>query len=99
VIYDLITGKALQRLNGFVTPRNVVFAPDGKLFYVSDSGLGEVLVYDTVTLKVVDRFPAGPLPTPQVQVIAAWRKEPAPREIARQFIGAIPAQRRFSFTD
>jgi YVTN family beta-propeller protein len=38
-------------LRGYVTPRNIVFAPDGKSFYVSDSSLGTVTRLDTTTLK------------------------------------------------
>lgn len=40
--YDLRAGKLLRELSGFVTPRNIVFSPDGERFYVSDSSKGVV---------------------------------------------------------
>lgn len=36
-VYDLEKGELRQVINGFITPRNIVFAPDGNSFYVSDS--------------------------------------------------------------
>ena len=36
VVYNLKTGKVRAMLHGFVTPRNIVFAPSGKFFYVSN---------------------------------------------------------------
>ena len=59
IVYDLATGKVRAVLNGFVTPRNIVFAPAGDRFYVSDSSLGTVAVIDTATLKTVSSVPAG----------------------------------------
>lgn len=59
VVYDLTTGQVRAVLNGFVTPRNIVFAPSGQRFYVSDSSLGTVAVIDTATLKAVGSVPAG----------------------------------------
>ena len=59
IVYDLATGKVRAVLNGFVTPRNTVFAPGGDRFYVSDSSLGTVAVIDTATLKTVSSVPAG----------------------------------------
>ncbi|MDE2082455.1 MAG: beta-propeller fold lactonase family protein [Burkholderiales bacterium] len=51
IVYDLVTGAVRGVLRGYVTPRNIVFAPDGKSFYVSDSSLGTVTRLDTATLK------------------------------------------------
>lgn len=59
IVYDLVTGKLRAVLRGFVTPRNIVFAPSGERFYVSDSSLGTVAVIDTATLKTVSSVPAG----------------------------------------
>lgn len=59
IVYDLATGKVRAVLNGFVTPRNIVFSPAGDRFYVSDSSLGTVDVIDTATLKTVSSVPAG----------------------------------------
>ena len=59
IVYDLQTGKAVKTLGGYVTPRNIVFAPDGKRFYVSDSSLGTVNVVDTATFETLARYPVG----------------------------------------
>jgi YVTN family beta-propeller protein len=60
VVYNLTTGKVRAVLNGFVTPRNIVFAPSGEFFYVSDSSLGTVAKIATSSLKTVSTLPAGP---------------------------------------
>lgn len=60
VVYDLKTGKVRKVLIGFVTPRNIVFAPLGEFFYVSDSSLGTVAKIATSSLKTVGTLPAGP---------------------------------------
>jgi DNA-binding beta-propeller fold protein YncE len=59
VVYDLASHKVRATLHGFVTPRNVVFDPTGKSFYVSDSSLGLVRKIDTATLQDVADLPAG----------------------------------------
>ena len=58
IVYDLATGAVRGVLRGYVTPRNIVFAPDGKSFYVSDSSLGTVTRLDTTTLKPLAHPPA-----------------------------------------
>ncbi|NHQ87690.1 YncE family protein [Iodobacter sp. HSC-16F04] len=60
LVYDLKKGELRQTLPGYITPRNIVFAPDGKSFYVSDSSLGEIIKTDTATLQVLSRMAAGP---------------------------------------
>lgn len=59
IVYDLHTGKPIKTLEGYVTPRNIVFAPDGKRFYVSDSSLGTVNVVDAVSFETLARYPVG----------------------------------------
>jgi YVTN family beta-propeller protein len=59
VVYDLTTGKVRATLKDFVTPRNIVFAPSGKFFYISDSSLGEIKKIDSATLQDVADLPAG----------------------------------------
>jgi YVTN family beta-propeller protein len=59
IVYNLATGQVRAVLHGFVTPRNIVFAPSGKAFYISDSSLGTVAKIDTATLKTVSTVPAG----------------------------------------
>jgi YVTN family beta-propeller protein len=60
VVYDLASGKVRAVLHDYVTPRNVVFDPFGKAFYVSDSSLGEIRKVDAATLRRVTTLPAGP---------------------------------------
>lgn len=59
IVYDLQTGKPLKTLEGYVNPRNIVFAPDGKRFFVSDSSLGTVNVVDAASFETVARYPVG----------------------------------------
>lgn len=60
VVYNLRKGEVRGVLRGYVTPRNIVFAPDGKSFYVSDSSLGEVVKVATDNLKTLTHLSAGP---------------------------------------
>lgn len=62
VVYNLKTRKVRAVLNGFVTPRNIVFAPSGEFFYVSDSSLGTVAKVAISSLKTISTLPAGPAP-------------------------------------
>lgn len=59
VVYDLKAHKVRATLHGYVTPRNIVFDPAGKSFYISDSSLGVVRQIDTGTLQEVASLPAG----------------------------------------
>ena len=58
IVYNLQTGTVRGVLRGYVTPRNIVFAPDGKAFYISDSSRGEVVKIDTATLATIGAFVA-----------------------------------------
>jgi YVTN family beta-propeller protein len=60
LVYDLKTGKIKETLSGYITPRNIVFSPQGDVFYVSDSSLGVVFKIHSATLKTLGQFPAGP---------------------------------------
>jgi len=60
VVYNLQTGAVQGVLHGYVTPRNIVFAPDGKALYVSDSSLGTIAKIDTVSLQAKALMAAGP---------------------------------------
>ena len=60
VAYTLKTGAVQGVLRGYVTPRNIVFAPDGQSFYVSDSSLGNITRIDSVSLKTQATLAAGP---------------------------------------
>ncbi len=59
IVYDLQTGKSIKTLEGYVNPRNIVFAPDGKRFFVSDSSLGTVNVVDAASFETIARYPVG----------------------------------------
>jgi YVTN family beta-propeller protein len=58
-VYDLKTKRLVTTLSGFVTPRNILFTPDGKHFLVSDSTGGTVAIIDTATLKTTASIPIG----------------------------------------
>ncbi|MFM5622443.1 YncE family protein [Aeromonas veronii] len=60
IVYDLATGKVRSVLKHYNTPRNIVFAPDGMSFYVSDSSLGIIERVDATTLKTHEQYAAGP---------------------------------------
>lgn len=60
IVYDLKSNKVRGLLPGYVTPRNIVFDPSGKVFYVSDSSLGIVLKINSDTLETMSTIPVGP---------------------------------------
>ncbi len=60
LVYNLETGRVQAVLDGFITPRNIVFAPSGKVFYVSDSSLGIVAKVESASFKILARLPIGP---------------------------------------
>jgi YVTN family beta-propeller protein len=59
VVYDLKLKTVRKVLHGYITPRNIVFDPSGKAFYISDSSLGIIKKIDTTSLEEISRFPAG----------------------------------------
>jgi len=58
-IYDLKSGNLIKNISGFVNPRNILFSPDGKWIYVTDSGLGELLVFNAGTFKQEKSYSVG----------------------------------------
>ena len=60
IVYDLMSNKVKAVLPGYVTPRNIVFDPSGKVFYVSDSSLGIVFKINSDTLETISTIPVGP---------------------------------------
>ena len=60
LVYDLKSGTVRAKLTGFVTPRNIVFAPDGARFYISDSGTGRITSFNSTSLKPNGQLAAGP---------------------------------------
>jgi YVTN family beta-propeller protein len=58
-VYNLKTGKVIKNISGFINPRNIIFSPDGKIFYITDSALSLMIAYNALTLKVVKKYPVG----------------------------------------
>ena len=58
-VYNIKTGKLIRNIGGFINPRNIIFSPDGKLFYISDSGLGLLIAFDAATCKIIKTYPVG----------------------------------------
>ena len=59
-VYDLARGKLAATLSGFVTPRNIVFSPDGQRLYVTDSSKGVLERWNAGTLKREASLALGP---------------------------------------
>ncbi|MGG0186615.1 beta-propeller fold lactonase family protein [Bacillus rhizoplanae] len=59
-IYDLAKGTLRKEIDGFVTPRNIVFVNNGSEFVVSDSTLGTLRFYNTKSLTLKDEVVVGP---------------------------------------
>src|SRR5207253_3640514 len=59
VVYDAAGRTPPRVLSEFITPRNILFSPDGQRFYLSDSSLGEVVEIGAGTLDVSRRFAVG----------------------------------------
>ena len=60
IVYDLKTNTVRGVLHDYVTPRNIVFDPAGRSFYISDSSLGQIKQIDSATLQTLAQIPAGP---------------------------------------
>jgi YVTN family beta-propeller protein len=58
-IYDLQSGRLLRTLAGFVSPRNNLFTPDGNMLLISDSTLGEVVMFETHTWHQIGAIAIG----------------------------------------
>jgi len=57
VVYDLAGRNPPRVLSRFITPRNILFGPDGGYFYVSDSSLGEVVEIMRIKWRWRDGLP------------------------------------------
>ena len=60
IVYDLEARKVRGVLNHFITPRNILFEPAGRFFYISDSTLGVVEKIDAASLKTISVLHASP---------------------------------------
>ena len=58
-VYDLKYGKLIREIGGFINPRNIIFSPDGEWIYITDSGLGELLVFNAGTFEIAKTYPVG----------------------------------------
>ncbi|MFD4350336.1 YncE family protein [Streptomyces coelicoflavus] len=59
VVIHLESGVKIWEIKGYVSPRNIVFAPDSKSFTVSDSARGVVDRISTTSFQVTKRLPLG----------------------------------------
>lgn len=60
LVYDLAAGGLLKKIDGFVTPRNIVFIKEGSQFVVSDSTVGTLRFYGTEDQALMDEIVVGP---------------------------------------
>ena len=58
-VYNIKTCRIIKNIAGFINPRNIIFSADGKVFYITDSGLGLLIAYDATTLKIIKTYPVG----------------------------------------
>ncbi|MGW4103569.1 YncE family protein [Streptomyces sp. NPDC004976] len=58
-VIHLRSGRQIAEIKGYVSPRNILFAPDSKTFTVSDSARGVVDRISIRTFGVVKRLPLG----------------------------------------
>lgn len=59
VVLNVRSGRKIAEIRGYVSPRNVLFAPDSKSFTVSDSARGVVDRISLRTFQVQQRLPLG----------------------------------------
>ncbi|MGW6380760.1 beta-propeller fold lactonase family protein [Peribacillus butanolivorans] len=60
LVYDLTKGKLRKKIDGFGSPRNIVFIDGGSEFVVSDSTLGTLRFYSTKNFTLKDEVVVGP---------------------------------------
>ena len=58
-VYDLSAAVLKTTIKDFINPRNILFSPDGKFLYITDSSLGYLMVYDTKTFELLKKYPVG----------------------------------------
>lgn len=59
VVINLHNGRKIKELKGYTNPRNILFAPDGKSFTITDSTLGVLDRISVPGYQVVKRLPLG----------------------------------------
>ncbi|MGE7761525.1 beta-propeller fold lactonase family protein [Peribacillus sp. NPDC097895] len=60
LVYDLTKGKLRKKIDGFGSPRNIVFIDGGSEFVVSDSTLGTLRFYSIKNFTLKDEVVVGP---------------------------------------
>lgn len=60
LVYDLAKGKLRKKIDGFGSPRNIVFIDGGSEFVVSDSTLGTLRFYSIKNFILKDEVVVGP---------------------------------------
>ncbi len=58
-VIDLTGVHRTREIGGYVTPRNILFAPDGTSFHLSDSSRGVVDQLALRRAKLISRMPLG----------------------------------------
>ncbi|GGB28889.1 hypothetical protein GCM10011492_18940 [Flexivirga endophytica] len=59
VVINVRSGRKIAEIKGYVSPRNILFAPDSKSFTVSDSSRGVVDRISVHGFRVTQRLPLG----------------------------------------
>lgn len=59
VVINIRSGRKIAEIKGYVSPRNILFAPDSKSFTVSDSSRGVVDRISVHGFRVTKRLPLG----------------------------------------
>ncbi|MFF0516793.1 YncE family protein [Streptomyces sp. NPDC004250] len=59
VVINVHSGQKIAEIKGYVSPRNILFAPDSKSFTVSDSARGVVDRISVYGFRVTQRLPLG----------------------------------------
>jgi YVTN family beta-propeller protein len=57
VIFDLKSNKLIKKINGFINPRNIIFSPSGKSFYITDSSLGTIYEISSKDYELLKKTP------------------------------------------
>ena len=58
-VYNLKSRKLIKKIPGFISPRNIIFSPDGMKFYITDSSTGFLTVLETKNFKIIEKYAVG----------------------------------------
>jgi len=54
-VYNLKSRKLIKKIEGFISPRNIIFSPDGNKVYITDSSTGLLTTMETKKFKVIEK--------------------------------------------